>query len=313
MRWQRREDIAVSGDDRQNEDDRQDELAREHKERQAKRAAEHTSKSRRNTFIGAAVAVVVVAGGIFAATTLVNNDGSEPASAQASPSASTPATPSAGPTVLPSVKPKKASEISCTYKRDNSVPHKYVGLPGKKPNLKLSTMTVSTNHGDIVIDVDPNASPCSVNSMAFLAKKHFYDKTKCHRLAKPETSGLFLLQCGDPQAKADGKNPTDGQGNAGYVFQDEAVGTIPYGRGVVFLTQPLDAEGQNSSQFAISLSDENAQIEPLYSVLGMVKSGLEILDKIAEDGVIVNPDDITGDGGSTAPKNPVIIKRVTLK
>ncbi|MFB4275909.1 peptidylprolyl isomerase [Nonomuraea sp. MTCD27] len=305
----------MSGDDRQNEEDRQAELAREHKERQAKRAAEQSAKARRNTFIGAAVAVVVVAGGIFAATTLVGNDGAGTASAQSTPSASASASASpSAPTELPTTTPpQKATNVSCTYKRDDSVPHKYVGLPGKKPNMKLSTMTVSTNHGDIVIEVDPNATPCSVNSMAFLAKKGFYEGNKCHRLALPETSGLFLLQCGDPQAKADGKNPTDGQGNAGYVFRDEAVGAIPYTRGVVFLTQPLDAAGQNSSQFAISLSDENSQLEPQYSVLGMVKSGLEIIEKVAKDGVIVNPDDITGDGGSTAPKNPIIIKKVTLK
>ncbi|WP_327580737.1 peptidylprolyl isomerase [Nonomuraea sp. NBC_00507] len=301
----------MSGDD-----DRKSELAREHKERQKERAAaEQSSKARRNTFIGAGVAVVVVAGGIFAATTLVSKDGGEAASAASTPSASASASASApAPTELPSTTPpKKAGSVSCTYKRDDSVPNKYVGMPGKKPNLKLSTMTIKTNHGDIVIDVDANATPCSVNSMAFLAKKKFYDNTKCHRLATPETTGLFLLQCGDPQAKADGKNPTDGLGTAGYVFGDEAVGVVPYTRGVVFLTQPQDAAGQNSSQFAISMSDENAQIEPQYSVLGMVKSGLEIIEKIAKDGVTVNEDDITGDGGSTAPKTPIVIKSVTVK
>ncbi|TMR24541.1 peptidylprolyl isomerase [Nonomuraea turkmeniaca] len=301
----------MSGDD-----DRKSELAREHKERQAQRAAtEQSSNARRNTFIGAGVAVVVVAGGIFAATTLVSKDGGETASAASTPSASASTAPSSpAPTELPSTTPpKKAGSVSCTYKRDESVPHKFVGLPGKKPNLKLSTMTISTNHGDIVIDVDPNATPCSVNSMAFLAKKHFYDNTKCHRLATPETTGLFLLQCGDPQAKADGKNPTDGQGNAGYVFTDEAVGVVPYTRGVVFLTQPQDAAGQNSSQFAISLSDDNSQIEPQYSVLGMVKSGLDVIEKVAKNGVIVNDQDITGDGGSTAPKTPIVIKSVTVK
>ncbi|MFG1710075.1 peptidylprolyl isomerase [Nonomuraea sp. M3C6] len=299
-------------------EDRQSELAREHKERQEKRAAaEQTAKGRRNTFIGAGVAVVVVAGGIFAATTLVGNDSTDPASAASTPSASASASASASsaaPTELPSTTPpKKAGAVSCTYKKDTSVPNKFVGLPGKKPNMKLKTMTVRTNHGDIVIEVDPNATPCSVNSMDFLSKKHFYDNTKCHRLVTPETAGLFLLQCGDPQAKADGKNPTDGQGTAGYVYGDEAVGAIPYTRGVVFLTQPQDAAGQNSSQFAISLSDENAQLEPQFSVLGMVRSGLEIIEKVAKDGMLVNPDDITGDGGSTAPKNPIIIKSVTLK
>ncbi|NUW45645.1 peptidylprolyl isomerase [Nonomuraea rhodomycinica] len=292
-------------------EDRQSQLAREHKERQAQRAAAQSAKARRNTFIGAGVAVAVVAGGIFAATTLVNRDPAKTVAAESTPSAS--ASPSAAlPTAKPT--PTHTGPVTCTYKRDTSdVPQKYVGMPGKRPNMKLSTMTVVTNHGNIVIDLDPALTPCSVNSMAFLAKKHFYDNTKCHRLVTPETSGLFLLQCGDPKAKADGKNPTDGQGTAGYVFADEAVGAVPYTKGVVFLTQPQDAAGQNSSQFAISMSDENAQIEPQYSVLGMVSSGLDIIERVAKDGVIVNDQDITGDGGSTAPKNPVIIKRVIVK
>jgi peptidyl-prolyl cis-trans isomerase B (cyclophilin B) len=299
------EDIPVSGDD-----DRQSELAREHKERQAQRAAEQAAKARRNTFIGAGVAVAVVAGGIFAVTTMV---GSEPTKAPVAAESSASATPSAPLPAATTPAPTKTGPVTCTYKKDTSdVPMKYVGMPPKKPNLKLSKMTLATNHGDIVIDVDPAVSPCSVNSMAFLAKKKFFDNTKCHRLAKPETSGLYLLQCGDPKAKADGKNPTDGQGTAGYVFGDEAVGIVPYARGVVFLTQAADASGQNSSQFAISMSDENTQIDPAYSVLGMVSSGLEIIDKVAEDGVIVNEADITGDGGSSAPKTPIIIKKVTV-
>ncbi|NRQ32059.1 peptidylprolyl isomerase [Nonomuraea sp. NN258] len=294
-------------------DDRQSELAREHKERQAKRAAEQGAKTRRNTFIGAGVAVVVVAGGVFAATTLMGKDSPDAAAAMNTPKPSASTSTSPPPTELPSTPPKNPAKVSCTYKRDDSVPNKFVGLPGKKPNLKLKTMTVTTNHGDIVIDVDPNATPCSVNSMSFLAQKGFYENTKCHRLVTPETAGLFLLQCGDPLAKADGENPTDGLGTAGYTFLDEAVGVVPYTRGVVFLTQPDDAEGQNSSQFAISLSDENGQLEPQYSVLGMVRSGLEIIEKVAKEGVLVNKEDIVGDGGSTAPKVPIVIEKVTVK
>ncbi|WP_113699649.1 peptidylprolyl isomerase [Nonomuraea lactucae] len=292
-------------------DDRQSQLAREHKERQARRAAEQSAKARRNTFIGAGVAVVVVAGGIYAATALADRGSGKPVAATSSPSASASTTPSA---VLPTETPqKKTGPVTCTYKRSKAdVPMKYVGMPGRKPNLKLSTWTITTNHGDIVIDVDPNATPCSVNSMAFLAKKKFYDNTKCHRLAMPETEGVYMLQCGDPKAKADGKNPTDGQGTAGYVFPDENVGVVPYNRGAVFLTQPVGSSGENSSQFAISLSDENAQIQDPYSVIGMVRSGLEIIDKVAKEGVLVNKGDAMDTGGTTAPKNPIIIKKVTL-
>ena len=38
--------------------------------------------------------------------------------------------------------------------------------------------------------------------MAFLARKGFYNNTKCHRLATMESSGVYMLQCGDPLAKA---------------------------------------------------------------------------------------------------------------
>ncbi|MET8863139.1 peptidylprolyl isomerase [Nonomuraea sp. NPDC004580] len=297
----------MSGDDRQSEEDRQKELAREHKERQAKRAAAQTAKARRNTFIGAAVAVVVVAGGVFAATTLVDNEPDE-ASAQASPSASasTPATPQT-PT------PTRTGPVTCNYKRDKSVPNKFVGLPPKKPNLKLKKMTIELNRGNVVVDLMTNEAPCAVNSLNFLSRKKFYNDMKCHRLVTPEVSGVHMLQCGDPLAKADGKNPTDGQGTAGYVYGDENF-EIPVGKGVVFMTQPGESAGQNNSQFAISLSNENMQIGAGYSVVGMVSEGMEMLEGLATSpkDLIVNEADITGDGGTTAPRKPVVIKRITF-
>ncbi|WP_230881872.1 peptidylprolyl isomerase [Planomonospora sp. ID91781] len=297
------EDIAVSGEDRQSQ------LAREHKERQARRA-EQASKAKRNTFIGAGAAVVVVAGGVIAASTLMGGE-KEPVAAQTpvpSESASTPAAPD----LTPSAKPGAAT---CEYRKDTTgSPTKFVGYPPKKPNLKLKTMTITTNHGDIVIDLLTPATPCTVNSLAFLAKKNFYDGTKCHRLATPENSGLGLLQCGDPQAKADGKNSTDGQGSSGYVFNDENLGGLSYGRGTVALAQAPDAANQNGSQFWISYSDETAQLDsgPAYTPFGTVSKGMEIIDKIVAGGWITNEADITGDGGSHAPKIPVLIKDVEL-
>ncbi|GAA2387547.1 peptidylprolyl isomerase [Nonomuraea africana] len=295
-------------------DDRQSQLAREHKERQAQRAAEQAAKAKRNTFIGAGVAVALVAGGIIAATTMLGRSDATPMAAEetpsASPSASTsvPAVPSASPSV-------SAGPVSCTYKKETNagVPTKYVGMPGKKPNKKLKQMTILTNHGKIVIDLMTDQAPCSVNAMDFLAKKNFFDNTKCQRLVTPDVSGLHLLQCGDPLAKADGVNPTDGQGSAGFTYGDENIG-MPYSQGVVFITQPSGSAGQNGSQFAISLSNDNTQLPAEYSVLGVVSEGMEMMLGIAKDekDLIVNPNDVTGDGGTTAPKKPVIIKDVRL-
>ncbi|MEQ4719344.1 peptidylprolyl isomerase [Nonomuraea sp. B19D2] len=301
----------MSGDDRQNEEDRQNELAREHKERQAQRAAAQTAKARRNTFIGAGVAVVVVAGGIFAATTLVNKDPAGEAAAKSSASASASASPSA---TTPSTPPAKTGPVTCTYKRETTVPNKFVGLPGKRPNMKLKKMTITTNRGTVVVDLMTDAAPCSINSLSFLAKKKFYNNMKCHRLVTPDVSGVHMLQCGDPLAKADGKNPTDGQGTAGYVYGDENI-DIPLAKGVVFMTQAGDAMGQNNSQFAISLSDENTQIGSGYNVVGVVSEGMDMLLGLATSGkdLLLNNADITGDGGTTAPKKPVIIKSITFK
>ncbi|MGW5688094.1 peptidylprolyl isomerase [Nonomuraea sp. NPDC003754] len=290
-------------------DDRQSELAREHKERQAQRAAEQAAKARRNTFIGAGVAVALVAGGIVAATTMIGKSDATPvAEASASPKASTsvPAVPSASPTA-------SAGPVTCEYKRQNdpAIPTKFVGLPGKRPNKKLKQMTIVTNRGEIVIDLMTEQAPCTVNALAFLAKKNFYDNTRCQRLVTPDAAGVHLLQCGDPLAKADGVNPTDGQGSSGFTYGDENVG-IPYSQGVVFVTQPSGAAGQNGSQFAISLSNENTQVSPEYGVLGTVSKGMEMMLGLAktEKDLIVNPNDITGDGGTTAPKKPVVIKDV---
>ncbi|GLW06361.1 hypothetical protein Misp01_14910 [Microtetraspora sp. NBRC 13810] len=292
-------------------EDRQSELAQQHKERQAQRAAEERQEERqkarakRRITLGAGAAAVVVLGGVVAATTLTGG------SAASTDATATP-TPSATPSVAPS-RPIDAAAITCDYRKDTTgAPAKFVGMPPKKPSLRWKTMTLTTNQGDIVINLATRQAPCTVNSFAFLAKKNFYDNTRCHRLATPQNSGLALLQCGDPQAKADGKNPTDGQGSSGYVYNDENLGGMPYARGTVFLAQPPDATNANGSQFAISFGDENMQLDAAYTPFGTVTKGLEILDKVAAGGFLVNPEDITGDGGSTAPKLPVIIKNVRL-
>ncbi|MEU4402910.1 peptidylprolyl isomerase [Streptosporangium sp. NPDC023963] len=291
-------------------EDRQSQLAREHKERQAKRA-EQASASKRNVVIGAVAAVVVVAGGLFAGVTLLGDDGDNVKAQNAATSSPVPSeTAAATPEPTFTADP---SSTKCSYRKDTSgSPAKNVGMPSTRPNLKLKTMTITTNHGDVVIDLATAQAPCTVNSFAFLARKNFFDNTKCHRLATPENSGLSLLQCGDPQAKADGKNRTDGQGSSGYVYDSENLGGIPYTKGTVAVAQAVDAVNQNGSQFWISLGNETEQVEKAYTPFGVVSQGMEILEKIAKGGWISNPEDITGDGGSNAPKIPVIIKNVRL-
>ncbi|NUT39077.1 MAG: peptidylprolyl isomerase [Thermoactinospora sp.] len=300
-------------------EDRQSQLAQEHKERQQQREAAGKGNGKRNAVIGAIVALAVVGGGVTAYA-LTNDGSSGSTSAAQAPVTPTPEPSESlplGATTEPSAAPSPSAltwPVSCKYTKDTSgVPQKFVGFPPAKANVKaLDKLTITTNRGALEIQMDPELTPCSVNSMAFLAKKNFYAGNKCHRLVGLQQAGVALLQCGDPTAKADGKNPTDGTGTAGYFVPDEAVDAMPYTRGVVFMTQPEEGTDMSSSQFAISLDDANGALPTGYTPIGMVTKGLEWVDAALKEGVIENPQDIGGDGGSTAPKNPIVIEKVTV-
>ncbi|WP_210159324.1 peptidylprolyl isomerase [Microbispora oryzae] len=271
----------------------------------------------RGFHLGLGLGVLALAGGLAACS----GGSKDNAAASSSPSAST-VGPSAAPSTVapPTVTPKPSDlrKVTCSYRKDDTgSPAKFVGFPPKRLSaavIKASTMTVRTNLGDIVIELATGDAPCTVNSFAFLAKKNFFDNTVCHRLTTIQTNGLGLLQCGDPQAKGDGENPTDGTGGPGYLFDDENLGP-QYTRGVVFMAQPGDASNSNGSQFAISYTDENAQLPQAYTPFGIVKKGMDIVDKIVKGGVKTAKDgvDITSDdGGSNAPKLKVLVKNVVV-
>ncbi|GII80844.1 peptidyl-prolyl cis-trans isomerase [Sphaerisporangium rufum] len=278
--------------------DRQKQLAREHYERQMARRAERQAQQKRIAVIGTTVGVVVVVGAVFGAVALAGGGSDDP---QAAASASPSAPPSAPPSEGPSPKPYDAASGTCDYVADGKGAVKEVGLPPAKADTKAKTMTIATNHGDLVVDLATAKAPCTVNSFAFLAKKKYFAGTKCHRMGP---ASFPMLQCGDPLAKADGKNPTDGQGGPGYRFADENLSGAKYSRGVVAMAN--SGPGTNGSQFFIILGD--LQLPPNYTPFGTVTKGLKILDDVAKKGVLEGG---MGDG-TGAPKDPVEFKSVTI-
>jgi peptidyl-prolyl cis-trans isomerase B (cyclophilin B) len=262
--------------------------------------------------------IVLGMGLVLALVTACSGSGTTAPAAGGSGAPSSPP-PSATPSEIPEQSPAppvNPAKATCDYRKDDSgSPAKFVGFPPKKPIkavLDAKTMTMRTNHGDIVIELTPN-TPCTVNSFAFLAGKKYFDNTVCHRLVTAKTNGVDMLQCGDPQAKGDGENVTDGTGGPGYLFPDENLGP-QYVRGVVFMAQGGDAANSNGSQFAISTADETAQLPAAYTPFGVVVKGMEIVDKIVAGGVKTSEKDILSDeGGSNAPKIPVRIKTIVLR
>lgn len=180
-----------------------------------------------------------------------------------------------------------------------------VGTPPAVPASAggTATMTITTNLGAITVEIDRSKVPCAAANFAYLAGKHFFDNTPCHRLSD---TGLQALQCGDPSGTGWGGTP--------YRYADEnlPVGKRPdYPKGVVALYNA--GANTNQSQFYLVYAD--SEVDPALPVLGRVTSGLDIVEQVAaaghDDAFTTNPDGSEGPGGGH-PKKPVRILSLTV-
>lgn len=168
------------------------------------------------------------------------------------------------------------------------------GAPSEYLAKKRYTLALETNCGLIEIEADGVNAPATVSTIGFLANSNYYDATLCHRLT---TSGIFVLQCGDPQG--------DGGGNPGFTFADENLPTangVNYPKGTVAMAN--SGPNTNGSQFFLVYADTT--LPPNYSIWGVITKGFEIVEKIAQLGTAAGAPD-----GS--PLYPVEIRTARLK
>ena len=157
------------------------------------------------------------------------------------------------------------------------------------------TATITTTCGDIELELLAADAPQTVASFAFLAGEGYWDDSACHRLT---TSGIFVLQCGDPTGT--------GSGNPGYGYGIEnapADGVYPPGTLAMARTQDPESNG---GQFFVVFADTQLPTQGGgYSVFGTVTSGLEIVQAVAAAGA-------EGPRGDGAPKQPISILSVEV-
>lgn len=159
--------------------------------------------------------------------------------------------------------------------------------------------TVTTTCGDIVLELDGTRAPQAVASFIELARQNYWVDSPCHRLSTNE--GLQVLQCGDPTGT--------GEGDPGYGFGVEnAPADGAYPRGTLAMARTPDPEAGNGGQFFLVYGDSTIPDPDGYTVFGTVKSGLDIVDEIAAQGVAPNSPR-AGDG---APLAPISILRVAV-
>ena len=154
---------------------------------------------------------------------------------------------------------------------------------------QLYSAEFSTNLGDFTIVLDPTLDSRSVNNFIFLARHHAYDGTIFHRVIDQ-----FVIQGGDVEGLI-------GRGGPGYKF------TGAYGPEEGYLVGSLAMANQgtpntNGSQFFIVTGPFGASLDPNYSLMGHVVTGLDValaIQKVETDSLDL-------------PVKPVSISSVTV-
>jgi len=192
---------------------------------------------------------------------------------------------------------------------------KKVSLPPATPDYTNSYQaTINTNLGKISFNLLNSKATCTVNSFVHLAEAGYFDNTQCHRLL---TSGIYVLQCGDPYATAGAKLSCSttskiGTGTPGYDFASENLTGAKYPTGTVAMANEGTANS-NGSQFFIVYKDStsglNGSTGPSYTPFATVSSGLGIVQNVAKDGYSCQ----YAQTGGGVPKKKVLIDSVTIK
>lgn len=128
-------------------------------------------------------------------------------------------------------------------------------------------VTITTERGEIVLELYPQYAPKTVNNFIFLAREGFYDGISFHRVI-PD----FVIQGGDPTGT--------GRGGPGYHFEDEVAGNpLRHERGVISMANA--GPNTNGSQFFITHSPQS-HLDGRHTVFGKVIQGLDVVDEIRQ-------------------------------
>lgn len=159
------------------------------------------------------------------------------------------------------------------------------------------TGSLTTSRGEIAVELDGANAPQAVANFVTLAQDGFFDDTKCHRLV---TSGIYILQCGDPDA--------NGMGGPGYDWgpiENAPVDDV-YPAGTIAMARVGRDAYSMGSQFFLVYEDSPIPSDSAggYTVFGRITSGLDVVTTIADEGY-------GADG--VAPKSDVIIEGVQVQ
>ncbi len=138
----------------------------------------------------------------------------------------------------------------------------------------MTTATIGTEIGDIVVELYDESAPKAAANFVKLAQSGFYDGVIFHRVIPG-----FVIQAGDGQfgKKASLDPGRVGTGGPGYKFEDEKVHG-DYVRGALAMAN--SGPNTNGSQFFICVADLTGRLPKNYTLFGLVSKGMDVADRI---------------------------------
>jgi cyclophilin family peptidyl-prolyl cis-trans isomerase len=151
----------------------------------------------------------------------------------------------------------------------------------------VSTATMKTSEGDIVLELFDEDAPKTVSNFKQLATQGFYDGLIFHRVIAD-----FMIQGGCPQGT--------GTGGPGYTFEDE-INQHKVVKGALAMANA--GPNTNGSQFFIVTTEEAPWLDGKHTVFGEVRDGMEVVDRIGT----------TETDGRDRPVEPIGIETIELE
>jgi cyclophilin family peptidyl-prolyl cis-trans isomerase len=128
--------------------------------------------------------------------------------------------------------------------------------------------TITTDKGDITIELYPNDAPKTVENFTTLAKRNYYNGIIFHRVMKD-----FMIQTGDPTGKG-----TGGESAFGGAFADE-INSHKIDVGTVAMAN--SGPNTNGSQFFIVTEEPQPHLDGKHTVFGKATAGMDVVRAIA--------------------------------
>jgi peptidyl-prolyl cis-trans isomerase B (cyclophilin B) len=159
--------------------------------------------------------------------------------------------------------------------------------------------TLDLNGDPVELELFGELAPQAVANYLALVQNGFYEGVNCHRLV---TSGIFVLQCGDPDG-----NGTGGPGYNWGPIENAPSGDL-YEAGTLAMARRGGDGFSMGSQFFIVFEDSVIPSDQAggYTVFGRVTSGLDTVLAIAAAGV-------SGGASDGSPAQPVIMTNLTIE